>query len=115
MPGPVEGADDFMRLLWAQQQNLFAAHGLAIDLVNTGSSAASLTALVATVNIIAKFTGQDTSQVRNSVRATSAVAVTLPELQRPLDFAYKYKLIERPLDAGTMLAPGFPIGARDIR
>jgi hypothetical protein len=27
------------------------------------------------------------------------------------DFAYKYKLIDRPLDAGTMLAPGFPVGA----
>ncbi len=68
----------------------------------------------ATVDLVAKFTGQEASQVRNSVRATSAVAVTLPELQRPLDFAYKYKLIDRPLDAGTMLAPGFPVGARDI-
>jgi ABC-type nitrate/sulfonate/bicarbonate transport system substrate-binding protein len=68
----------------------------------------------ATVDLVAKFTGQDALQVRNSVRATSAVAVTLPELQRPLDFAYKYKLIDRPLDAGTMLAPGFPAGARDI-
>ena len=38
--------DAVKTLLWAQQQNLFAAHGLAIDLVNTGSSAASLTALV---------------------------------------------------------------------
>jgi ABC-type nitrate/sulfonate/bicarbonate transport system substrate-binding protein len=38
--------DAVKTLLWAQQQNLFAAHGLAIDLVNTGSSATSLTALV---------------------------------------------------------------------
>ena len=38
--------DAVKTLLWAQQQNLFAAHGLAIDLVNTGSSAASLTALI---------------------------------------------------------------------
>jgi NitT/TauT family transport system substrate-binding protein len=68
----------------------------------------------ATVDLVAKFTGQDASQVRSSVRATSAVAVTLPELQRPLDFAYKYKLIDRQLDAAAMLAPGFPVGARDI-
>ena len=68
----------------------------------------------ATVDLVAKFTGQDAAQVRNSVRATSAVAVTLPELQRPLDFAYKYKLIDRRLDAGAMLAPGFPINARDL-
>ena len=38
--------DAVKTLLWAQQQNLFAAHGLAIDLVNTGSSAASLSALI---------------------------------------------------------------------
>jgi NitT/TauT family transport system substrate-binding protein len=68
----------------------------------------------ATVDLVAKFTGQDAAQVRNSVRATSAVAVTLPELQRPLDFAYKYKLIDRPLDAAAMLAPGFPVGSRDV-
>jgi NitT/TauT family transport system substrate-binding protein len=68
----------------------------------------------ATVDLVAKFTGQDPAQVRNSVRATSAVAVTLPELQRPLDFAYKYKLIDHSLDATAMLAPGFPVGARDV-
>ena len=38
--------DAVKTLLLAQQQNLFAAHGLAIELVNTGSSAASLTALI---------------------------------------------------------------------
>ncbi len=68
----------------------------------------------ATVDIVAKFTGQEAAQVRASVRATSAVAVTLPELQHPLDFAYKYKLIDRALDAGTMLAAGFPVGAHDL-
>jgi NitT/TauT family transport system substrate-binding protein len=68
----------------------------------------------ATVDLVAKFTGQEAAQVRSSVRATSAVAVTLSELQRPLDFAYKYKLIDRRLDVGGMLAPGFPIAARDI-
>src|ERR1700761_7863683 len=38
--------DAVKTLLWAQQQGMFAAHGLAIDLVNTGSSSASLSALV---------------------------------------------------------------------
>jgi NitT/TauT family transport system substrate-binding protein len=65
----------------------------------------------ATVDLVAKFTGQDAAQVRTAVRATSAVAITLPDVQRPLDFAYKYKLIDHPLDAAAMLAPGFPVGA----
>lgn len=42
------------------------------------------------------------------------MAVTLPEMQLPLDFAYKYQLIERRLDLAAMLAPGFPIAAHDI-
>jgi hypothetical protein len=38
--------------------------------------------------------------------ATSVVAVTLPELQGPLDFALKSKKIERKIDVGEILAPG---------
>ncbi len=67
----------------------------------------------ATVDLVAKFTGQDAAQIRSSIRATSAVAVTAPELQRPLDFAFKYKLIDRQLNVSAMLAPGFPLGVRD--
>jgi len=67
-----------------------------------------------TVDLVATFTGQEPSQVRGAIRATSAVAVTLPEMQRPLDFAYTYKLIDRPLDLQAMLAPGFALAARDI-
>jgi ABC-type nitrate/sulfonate/bicarbonate transport system substrate-binding protein len=68
----------------------------------------------ATADLVAKFTGQDASQVRNSIRATSAVAVTLPELQHPLDFAYKYKLIDQSFDVSQILATGFPIANRDV-
>lgn len=67
-----------------------------------------------TVGLVATFTGQEPAQVRSSIRATNAVAVTLPEMQRPLDFAYKYGLIDRRLEIGAMLAPGFPIAAREI-
>ena len=63
----------------------------------------------ATVDLIAKFSGQEPEQVRNSVRATSAVTVTLPELQRPLDFAVRYGLIPKAFDVHEMLAPGFPL------
>lgn len=62
-----------------------------------------------TVDLMAKFTGQDPAAVRSSVRATSAVTVSLPELQRPLDFAAKYKLLPQRFDVRDMLAPGFPL------
>lgn len=68
----------------------------------------------ATVDIVAKFTGQDPAQVRSAVRATSAVAIMSPQIQRPLDFAAKYKMIARPLDVNDILAPGFPLGPREI-
>jgi NitT/TauT family transport system substrate-binding protein len=63
----------------------------------------------ATVDLVANFTGQDPAQVRSSVRATSAISVNLAELQRPLDFAARYKLIPQSFDVRQMLAPGFPI------
>jgi len=62
----------------------------------------------ATVDLVARFTGADPAQVRNSVRATSAVTVNLSELQRPLDFASRYNLIPKSFDVREMLAPGFP-------
>lgn len=65
----------------------------------------------ATVDLVAKFTSQEPAQVRSSVRATSAVTVSLPELQRPLDFAARYKLIPQSFDVQKMLAPGFPLAA----
>ena len=49
--------------------------------------------------------------MRNSVRATSAVSVSLSELQRPLDFASRYKLIPQSFDVREMLAPGYPLAA----
>jgi NitT/TauT family transport system substrate-binding protein len=65
----------------------------------------------ATVDLVAKFTNQDPAQVRSSVRATSAVTVSLAELQKPLDFAAKYKLIPQAFDVRQMLAPGYPLTA----
>lgn len=62
-----------------------------------------------TVDLVANFTGQDPAQVRTSVRATSAISVNLAELQKPLDFAVKYKLIPHAFDVRTMLAPGFAL------
>jgi NitT/TauT family transport system substrate-binding protein len=62
-----------------------------------------------TVDLVANFTGQSPDDVRNSVRATSAITCTLAELQRPVDFAAKYKLIAKGFDVREMLAPGFPL------
>jgi len=68
----------------------------------------------ATVDRVAKYTGQDPAQDKSSVRATSSIAVTLPELQRPLDFAVKYKLIPQAFDIRSILAPGFPLADRSL-
>jgi len=43
------------------------------------------------------------------VRATTAITCSLAQLQKPLDFAYKYQLIPKQFDVREMLAPGFPL------
>jgi len=62
-----------------------------------------------TVDMMAQFTGADPALMRRAVRSTTAVSATLDELQRPLDFAYKYGLIPQRFDSSAVLAPGFPL------
>ena len=62
-----------------------------------------------TVDMMAQFTGQEPALMRRAVRSQTAVTVAIEDLQRPLDFAYKYGLISQRFDASVLLAPGFPL------
>jgi NitT/TauT family transport system substrate-binding protein len=65
-----------------------------------------------TADMMAQFTGQDPALVRRAVRSTTAVSVTIEQLQRPLDIAYKYGIIPQRFDASAVLAAGFPLEKR---
>jgi ABC-type nitrate/sulfonate/bicarbonate transport system substrate-binding protein len=62
-----------------------------------------------TVDMMAEFTGADPALLRRAARSTTAVTVSLEELQRPLDVAYKYGIIPQRFDAGAVVAPSFPL------
>jgi len=65
----------------------------------------------ATVDLVAAFTGQDPAVIAGGIRTVTAESVTLAELQRPLDFAYKYGILDKTFDVTGILAPGFPLKA----
>jgi NitT/TauT family transport system substrate-binding protein len=63
----------------------------------------------ATNDMVAAFSGQDPALLGRGVRSVTAETVTLADLQRPLDFAYKNGLLEKTFDVSGILAPGFPL------
>jgi ABC-type nitrate/sulfonate/bicarbonate transport system substrate-binding protein len=65
-----------------------------------------------TADMMAQFTGQDPALVRRAIRSTTAVSVTIEQLQRPLEIAYKYGIIPQRFDASAVLAAGFPLEKR---
>jgi NitT/TauT family transport system substrate-binding protein len=62
-----------------------------------------------TVDLVAGFTGADPALIARGVRSISAESVTLGDIQRPIDFAFKYGLIDRRFDAREILAPSVPV------
>jgi NitT/TauT family transport system substrate-binding protein len=60
---------------------------------------------VETVNMVAKFSGQDPSVLGAGVRSVIAESIALPDVQKPLDFAYKYGVIDKSYDARLMISP----------
>jgi len=62
-----------------------------------------------TIDLVAAFSGQDAATLAKGPRNPIAEAVSLAELQAPLDFAYKYGVIAQHVDLSTILAPSFPI------
>jgi len=63
----------------------------------------------ATVDMVAAFTGQDPVLIGRGIRSTTAESIALADVQRPLDLAYKYGIIDRRFDAGAVLAPSVPL------
>jgi len=63
----------------------------------------------ATTDLVAAFTGQDAALLGSGVRTITAETVTLAELQRPLDFALKYGIIDQRFDLSGLLAASFPM------
>ena len=61
-----------------------------------------------TIELVAAFSGQDPAVLGHGVRSISAESIALPDVQRPLDFAYKYGLIDKSFDASDVLAPYIP-------
>ena len=62
-----------------------------------------------TVDMVAGFTKQDPAQLRHGVRSITADAISLADLQRPLDFAVKAGILERTFDVSGILASSVPL------
>jgi NitT/TauT family transport system substrate-binding protein len=63
----------------------------------------------ATIDLVAAFSGQDPSLLGHGVRTVIAESITLADVQKPLDFAFKYGVIDQHYDAGPMLAASVPM------
>ncbi len=60
----------------------------------------------ATTDMVAAFTGQDPAALNGTIRSVTAESITLADIQKPLDFAVKYGIIDKTFDAAGLLAPG---------
>jgi sulfonate transport system substrate-binding protein len=58
-----------------------------------------------TTDMVAQFSGQDPAILARGVRTVTGESITLPEVQTPLDFAYKYGVIDQHFDARLVMAP----------
>jgi NitT/TauT family transport system substrate-binding protein len=63
----------------------------------------------ATTEMVAQFTGQDPAVLGRGIRSVTAEALTLGDIQRPIDFAVKYGIMEQRFEASAILAPGVPV------
>lgn len=62
-----------------------------------------------TVDLVATATGQDPALIARGVRSTMAETISLADVQRPLDFALKNGLINKPIDVTALLAASVPL------
>jgi NitT/TauT family transport system substrate-binding protein len=58
-----------------------------------------------TIAMVAKFSGQDPAVIGAGVRSVIGETITLADVQKPLDFAFKYGVIDKTYEAGAMLSP----------
>lgn len=64
-----------------------------------------------TVDMVAQFTKQDPAQIRAGVRTIIADSITVADVQKPLDFAFRFGLVDKHYDARTMLSQYVPMRA----
>lgn len=62
-----------------------------------------------TVDLVAQFTGTEAAVIARGIRSIAAESITLADVQRPIEFAFKYGLIDRLFDAKEILASSVPI------
>lgn len=62
-----------------------------------------------TLDMVAKFSGQDPALLKNGVRSITGESITLADVQKPLDFAYKYGIVDKDFDASAVLAASMPM------
>jgi NitT/TauT family transport system substrate-binding protein len=62
-----------------------------------------------TIDLVAQFSGQDPALLREGVRSTLAESISLADVQKPLDFAFKYGIIDKAYDAKQVLAAVVPM------
>jgi NitT/TauT family transport system substrate-binding protein len=61
-----------------------------------------------TTDLVAQFTGQEAQVLARGIRSVTADALTLGDIQRPIDFAVKYGIMDQRFEASAILAPGVP-------
>jgi NitT/TauT family transport system substrate-binding protein len=62
----------------------------------------------ATTEMVAAFTGQDPAVLAKGIRSNTAETLTISDIQKPLDFAVKYGIIDKPFDVAGILASSVP-------
>lgn len=62
-----------------------------------------------TIDIVAQFSAQDPALLRAGVRSTLAEAISVADVQKPLDFAFAHGIIDKQYDARAVLAPVVPM------
>lgn len=62
-----------------------------------------------TIDMVAQFSKQDPTQIREGVRTVIAESISLADVQKPLDFAYAHGVIDKHYDARVMLSSFVPM------
>jgi NitT/TauT family transport system substrate-binding protein len=62
-----------------------------------------------TIDIVAQFSSQDPALLRAGVRSTLAEAVSVADVQKPLDFAFAHGIVDKQYDARSVLSPFVPM------
>jgi NitT/TauT family transport system substrate-binding protein len=62
-----------------------------------------------TIEMVAQFSKQDPTQIKEGVRTILAESVSLSDIQKPLDFAFKNGVIDKQYDAKALLSPFVPM------